>query len=81
MELFTPQYYTHFRCIASACPDSCCKEWEVDVDDGVRVLSLEHAVVAELDGCKSIRKVVSIDGTDISETVRLKFKKNSGAED
>ena len=54
---------------------------EVDVDDGVRVLSLEHAVVAELDGCKSIRKVVSIDGTDISETVRLKFKKNSGAED
>jgi len=32
MELFTPEYYAHFRCIASACPDSCCKEWEVDVD-------------------------------------------------
>ena len=33
MELFTPEYYSLFRCIASACPDSCCKEWEVDVDE------------------------------------------------
>ena len=32
MELITPQYYHQFRCIASACPDSCCKEWAVDVD-------------------------------------------------
>ena len=27
-----PKYYEDFHCIASACPDSCCKEWEVDVD-------------------------------------------------
>ena len=33
MKVFTPEYYHHFRCIAGACPDSCCKEWEVDVDD------------------------------------------------
>lgn len=32
MKVLTPQYYSHFRCIAGACPDSCCKEWEVDVD-------------------------------------------------
>ena len=32
MELITPNYYLQFRCIASACPDSCCKEWAVDVD-------------------------------------------------
>ena len=32
MELITPAYYSQFRCIASACPDSCCKEWSVDVD-------------------------------------------------
>lgn len=32
MEVFYPNYYRHFSCIASACPDSCCKEWEVDVD-------------------------------------------------
>ena len=32
MELFTPDYYPRFRCIAAACPDSCCAQWEVDVD-------------------------------------------------
>ena len=32
MKLFYPDYYKKFRCIAGACPDSCCKEWEVDVD-------------------------------------------------
>ncbi len=32
MKVFTPNYYRDFHCIASACPDSCCKEWEVDVD-------------------------------------------------
>lgn len=32
MQIITPEYYHHFRCVAAACPDSCCKEWEVDVD-------------------------------------------------
>ena len=32
MKLYTPSYYNQFRCIASACPDSCCKDWAVDVD-------------------------------------------------
>ena len=27
-----PSYFDTFRCIASACPDSCCKEWDVLVD-------------------------------------------------
>jgi len=26
-------YFDSFRCIAGACPDSCCKEWDVQVDD------------------------------------------------
>lgn len=33
MELIIPDYYRQFKCIASACPDSCCKEWAVDVDN------------------------------------------------
>lgn len=33
MEVYFPSYYHSFRCIAGACPDSCCKEWAVDVDD------------------------------------------------
>ena len=32
MELRKSTYFDDFRCIASACPDSCCKEWDVQVD-------------------------------------------------
>lgn len=32
MEIRYPDYYKQFSCIAAACPDSCCHEWEVDVD-------------------------------------------------
>lgn len=33
MEVFYPNYFKDFVCIAGDCPDSCCKEWSVDVDD------------------------------------------------
>ena len=33
MQIRRPAYFDEFRCIASACPDSCCKEWDVQVDD------------------------------------------------
>ncbi len=33
MEITKPRYYDRFRCIAAQCPDSCCKEWAVQVDD------------------------------------------------
>lgn len=33
MKISKPKYYDHFHCIAAACPDSCCKEWDVQVDD------------------------------------------------
>ena len=32
MKCVKPEYYDSFHCIAAACPDSCCKEWEVDID-------------------------------------------------
>ena len=32
MEIFYPAYYHQFSCIAAQCPDSCCKEWDVDID-------------------------------------------------
>ena len=32
MEVFYPKYYEKFSCIAAECPDSCCKEWSVDID-------------------------------------------------
>ncbi len=33
MQLFYPKYYHQFRCLAAACPDSCCASWVVDVDE------------------------------------------------
>ena len=32
MLITKPSYFDSFRCIASDCPDSCCKEWDVQVD-------------------------------------------------
>lgn len=32
MKLTKPSFYDSFRCLASACPDSCCQEWTVVVD-------------------------------------------------
>ena len=38
-----PAYYDDFRCLAGSCPDSCCKEWDVLVDDAsaTRYLAME----------------------------------------
>ena len=33
MQITKPSYFDDFRCIAGACPDSCCKEWDVQVDE------------------------------------------------
>ena len=33
MLIYKSACYDEFHCIASACPDSCCKEWEVLVDE------------------------------------------------
>ncbi len=33
MLIFKPEYFDRFRCAAASCPDSCCKEWDVQVDE------------------------------------------------
>lgn len=33
MNITKPDYYDSFRCLAGACPDSCCHEWAVEVDE------------------------------------------------
>ena len=38
MLITKPTYFDTFRCIASACPDSCCKEWDVLVDEASAAL-------------------------------------------
>ena len=33
MKLRKPAYYDSFHCIASACPDTCCQLWDIEVDE------------------------------------------------
>ena len=33
MLITKPDYFDRFQCIADRCPDSCCKEWDVQVDE------------------------------------------------
>lgn len=33
MKQIQSAYYDKFRCLAGACPDSCCQEWDVQVDE------------------------------------------------
>lgn len=33
MKIVKPSYYDQFQCVAGACPDSCCQEWDVQVDE------------------------------------------------
>ena len=46
MELSYPSYYKTFTCIADLCPDSCCHEWDVQVDEksAARYRSMEGAL-------------------------------------
>ena len=36
MRIRSPSYYALFRCAAGACPDTCCRSWEVVVDEAAR---------------------------------------------
>ena len=46
MKLIKSAIYDQFRCLAGDCPDSCCQEWEVlvDEDSALRYLSLPGAL-------------------------------------
>lgn len=48
---------------------------DVDTEGGVKVLAVEHAVVATLDGCRPVKRVVVIDENTPTKTVKLVFKK------
>ena len=60
-----PKYYQAFHCIASACPDSCCKEWEVDVDDQAA------AFYRSLDGTLGDRLRQVLKDTDVGTVMTI----------
>lgn len=54
-----PEYYDRFRCVAGDCPDSCCQDWEITVDDATAERYL--ALSGEL-GDRLRRKLKNDDG-------------------
>lgn len=50
MKQIKSAFYDEFRCLAGACPDSCCQEWDVQVDEASarRYLSLPGDLGASL---------------------------------
>lgn len=53
MKITKPGYFDRFRCLAGHCPDSCCKEWEVqvDADSASRYRKLPGALGDDLRRC------------------------------
>lgn len=58
MRIKTPHYYENFQCIASACSDSCCAGWEVDIDEA----SYAHYSQVEGEFGERLRSVMSEEG-------------------
>ena len=54
-----PSYYKNFTCIAAACPDSCCHQWTVDVDE--EAAALYRSLPGELGD--RLRQVLTEDNT------------------
>lgn len=53
MKIIKPSYYDTFRCIAGECPDSCCHQWQVQVDEEAAAFyrGLEGPLGDALRGC------------------------------
>lgn len=57
MELHLPNYYEEFRCLAGACPHTCCAWWEVPVDE--RSAAFYRTVPGELG--QALRSALTAD--------------------
>ena len=65
MPIHKPDYFDRFTCLASACPDSCCKEWDVLVD--TQSASYYRSLPGELG--QRLRQVLTDVGEDVYMTI------------
>ena len=56
-----PDYFHDFRCLAGSCPDTCCGQWEIVVDEQAkkRYLSVEGPLGEQIRSA-----LTSVDGED-----------------
>ena len=59
MNVYVPDYYPQFRCIASKCRNTCCAGWEIDIDP--ESLSRYQRIAGEFGS--RLRQGISAEGT------------------
>ena len=74
MKISYPAYYKTFKCIASACPDSCCHQWTVDVDE--EAAALYRSLPGDLGN--RLRQVLADDNTMELENGRCPMWRSDG---
>ncbi len=77
MKITKPSYYDTFRCLASACPDSCCHEWTVAVDGDTA--AFYEALPGELgDRLRQVMAVEDGDTVIVNENRRCPMWRTDG---
>ncbi len=59
MDVYAPEYYPRFRCVAGQCRHTCCAGWEIDIDE--ESLSRYQRMTGEFGD--RVRRSISLDGT------------------
>ena len=60
MKIERPDYYSKFTCIADKCGDTCCRGWEVDIDDDAN----EYYQLAPGEFAKEVRASIREEETE-----------------
>ncbi len=58
MKHIYPKFYDKFKCTAGKCPDSCCKDWDIEVDD--RAQEFYESAGGEFG--KKLKRLTEVDG-------------------
>ncbi len=58
MKTYAPDYYKNFSCLAGDCKHSCCKGWEVDIDE--KTIDYYRSVEGEMG--KRLKNAISYEG-------------------
>lgn len=59
MNVYVPEYYAQFRCVASRCRHTCCAGWEIDID--AESLARYQRLPGDFGEC--VRRSISKEGT------------------
>lgn len=55
LSILTPSFYDVFRCIADKCPYTCCKDWEIPVDEAAYSKYRELGIASDDSDCFYIK--------------------------